>query len=254
MSKLYVTATPIGNLGDISQRAVETLRSADLILCEDTRVTSVLCRHFGITAQLVSYHKFNEAKRTDEIVTECIGKDMNIVLVSDAGMPCISDPGWRIVNALREAGCEVVSVPGACAVSSALSVSGFDITEYLFLGFFPRQGKEKLYKKIEATESPFVFYESPHRIIETLRGLAERFPDSKCNVCNDLTKMYERNYHGHINDVIDELLRNDKHMKGEYTVVVLPVITKETDIVADIIAKYSKNDIKTALNKLKNMG
>jgi len=219
---LYVVATPIGNLSDMSSRAAEVFNSVDFILCEDTRTTSVLLNHFKIKKPLYSYHKFNEQSKTGSIIDRIVKENLNAALVTDAGTPCISDPGSVIVDAAYKAGIEVVGIPGASAVILALSISGYETDSYTFFGFLSRKSsdRKKIFNNIKLSDVEiYVLYESPHRIINTLKEMAEVFPASEVTVCNDLTKKFERIYRGNTGNVITELTDNVKSEKGEYVVV-----------------------------------
>ena len=216
---LYIVATPIGNLGDMTPRAVHILQSVDLIAAEDTRHSKGLMFHFNIDTPLYSCHKFNEEKRGDFFIGK-LQEGKSMAIISDAGTPCISDPGHRLVKMAVEAGFAVVPVCGASAVVAALSASGFDVTRFTFLGFLPR-GKGEIEKTI-ATIAPgtAIFYESPKRIAKTLSAIAEAYPQSEVCLCNDLTKKYEKLYHGNIVDVLSQLEANENATRGEYACVI----------------------------------
>jgi len=224
--KLYVVATPIGNLADMTPRGVQVLSEADIIAAEDTRHSKVLLAHFGIRTPSFSCHKFNEDKRGDFFVKALLdGKD--VALISDAGTPCISDPGHRLVRLAAAAGAEVVAVCGASAVIGALSVSGFDASRFVFLGFLPRKTKElaevflmQPHLQAYVCNWPLVFYESPLRITKTLEYLSENYPYADICLCNDLTKKFERVYRGTPRAVLADLLENPNAGKGEYACVV----------------------------------
>lgn len=223
MGKLYVVATPIGNLNDISKRAIDTLNGVDLILCEDTRHSIKLLNYYNIKKKLISYHKFNEQKRSEYIVNEIINNDKNIALISDAGTPLISDPGYIIVKLAREKNIEVIGIPGPSAVITALSVCGFDTKGFSFYGFFPRIKKEKelIIKSIKKSDiNVFIFYESPKRIVETIKYLKNELSDFNIIICSDLTKLHEKHYWGKIDDVLNDLANNDKNNLGEYTIII----------------------------------
>ena len=217
--KLYVVATPIGNLGDMTPRAIEALRSCDIIAAEDTRTSMNLLNKFEIRTKMVSYHKFNERSTCDNLINELLdGK--NIALISDAGTPCISDPGSVLVKRAVESNIIVEGIPGACAVTTALSISGFDTNEFRFMGFFPRDnGEIKRFIQKLRTPSVYIFYESPKRIIKTLTLLDENLENVNICLCNDLTKKFERIYRGTPKEIIEELRDNPSAEKGEYTVV-----------------------------------
>lgn len=222
--KLYVVATPIGCLDDLTPRAADVLKRVPVIAAEDTRTSWPLLSKLGVEAKLVSYHKFNERSRVDELLGE-LASGRDIALISDAGTPCVSDPGCILVEAAAAAGYDVVAVCGACAAVSAASVSGFDLTSFAFYGFVPRENGEirKLWERILSDSvKTAVFYESPMRILTTLSSLREAAPDAKLCVCNDLTKLHERIYRGSPDEVISELETNPNYQKGEYTIVMQP--------------------------------
>ena len=216
--KLYVVATPIGNLSDFSERAIETLKSVDLIAAEDTRNTIKLLTHFDIHTPQTANHKFNERQAVDRLVKEILdGK--SIAVVSDAGTPCINDPGFILVEACAEAGIDVVGIPGCCAAATVVSVSGLPSDSFLFMGFFPREKKdaEKLFDYIGNNKTElYIFYESPKRIIDSMELIDKAFPDSKIALCNDLTKTFERIYRGTPAEVLSDLKANSNAEKGEY--------------------------------------
>jgi 16S rRNA (cytidine1402-2'-O)-methyltransferase len=219
--KLYIVATPIGNLGDMTPRAVEILREADIIAAEDTQTSMTLLTKFEIKTKLISNHKFNETNSADYFINELLnGK--NIALISDAGTPCISDPGSVLVKRASENNIEVVSIPGACAAAAAVSISGFDIKSFVFEGFFPRDNTEikKIIKKLTDNPGVYIFYESPKRIIKTIRYFAENLPEASICLCNDLTKKFEKIYRGSPVDVLENLRVNPSAEKGEYTIVI----------------------------------
>ena len=222
--KLYVVATPIGCLDDLTPRAADVLKRVPVIAAEDTRTSWPLLSRLGVEAKLVSYHKFNERSRVDELLGE-LASGRDIALISDAGTPCVSDPGCILVEAAAAAGYDVVAVCGACAAVSAASVSGFDLTSFAFYGFVPRENGEirKLWERILSDSvKTAVFYESPMRILTTLSSLREAAPDAKLCVCNDLTKLHERIYRGSPDEVMGELETNPNYQKGEYTIVMQP--------------------------------
>ena len=217
---LYVVATPIGNMDEITPRALQVLSEADLIAAEDTRNTGLFLNRLDISAKLIAYHKFNEASRLDLLLGK-LKSGQSIALVSDAGTPCISDPGYLLVKAAADEGVTVVGVSGPCAVITAISVSGFSAEPFLFLGFLPR----KAGALVEAMDplrfgTTIVFYESPKRIAATVALLAANFPEASLCLCNDLTKKFERIYRGSASDVLEALQNNPYAEKGEYTCVV----------------------------------
>ena len=222
MPMLYVVATPIGNLNDLSPRMHQALEQADLIAAEDTRVTMKLLNQFGIKKPMTSCHRHNEEGKAPQIVTRMLEEDLTVALTCDAGTPGISDPGHLLVRACWEAGIAVQPVCGPSAVVTALSASGFDAREYAFYGFLPRE-KKALNEKLDAihrTGIPvFVLYESPHRIVDLVETIAEKWPQCLLCVCSDLTKRFERIYRGDATQVLDRLHANPSVEKGEYCLV-----------------------------------
>jgi 16S rRNA (cytidine1402-2'-O)-methyltransferase len=223
MAKFYVVATPIGNLGDITLRAIETLKEVDLILCEDTRVTKRLLDKYSINKPTTSYHAQSKLSKTDKIF-ELLEEGKNLALVSDAGTPGISDPGAMLVSQIKEKfknEVEVIPVPGASAVITALSASGLPIHEFTFLGFLPhKKGRETLFKEIAQAKRTMVFYESPHRILKTLESLNKFCPEKKVCLARELTKIYEEFKTGTPSEVLEYLTQNPVKQKGEFTVLV----------------------------------
>ncbi|MDX9972344.1 MAG: 16S rRNA (cytidine(1402)-2'-O)-methyltransferase [FCB group bacterium] len=190
--RLYVVATPIGNLEDMTARGLRILREADLIACEDTRHSKRLLDHYAIQTPLTSYHEHNEAQKADVLLGE-LERGRNLALITDAGTPGISDPGYRIVRAARQAGFEVVTVPGPSACAAALAVSGLPTDRFTFHGFFPRKRGEadRLLDEIARSGGTHVFYESPHRLVDALEAVAARLPECEVCVARELTKIHE---------------------------------------------------------------
>lgn len=222
MPKLYVVATPIGNLSDLTPRMREAIESADLIAAEDTRVTMKLLNHWDLKKSLISCHRHNEEEKAPRIVERMLAEDLSVALTCDAGTPGISDPGHLLVRACHEAGIEVIPVSGPSAAITALSASGFDAREFAFYGFLPREKKflrEKL-RTIRQSGIPVcVLYESPHRICDLVRQIDEDWHGCMLCVCSDLTKRYERFYRGTAEDVLAMLEANPSVEKGEYCIV-----------------------------------
>jgi 16S rRNA (cytidine1402-2'-O)-methyltransferase len=214
---LAVCATPIGNLADVTLRVLDELRAADLVLCEDTRHTRVLLDRHGISVRLLSYHEHNEAKRTAELLPRLEGGE-RVALVSDAGLPGISDPGARLVAAALNAGVPVTVLPGPSAAETALVASGFAAERYQFVGFLPRGAKalRALWDELARWPHPVVAFESPRRLPATLRSLAEADPDRPVAVCRELTKKFEEVVRGPAAEVAG---RFAEAPKGEITVV-----------------------------------
>jgi 16S rRNA (cytidine1402-2'-O)-methyltransferase len=200
---LYIVATPIGNLEDITRRALRVLSEVDIIACEDTRHTRTLLNHFGIKTKTVSYHEHNEHERTDELV-ERLAAGANIALVSDAGTPAINDPGFRLVRAAIERGLKVVSVPGATAFVAALVASGLPTDEFYFAGFLPpREHARRLrLAALRAMPATLIFYEAPHRILAALTDAREILGEREAAVARELTKLHEEIARGRLTDLI----------------------------------------------------
>ena len=227
---LYIVATPIGNASDITQRAVKILNEADMVAAEDTRTTQNLFKILGIKNRTISNHKFNEKNNVDYLVTE-LEKGKKIALVSDAGTPCINDPGWIIVKAALERNIPVIGIPGASSVMTALCISGFPLDSFAFYGFLPRKANDIKTTLDMAGKNSIplaVFFESPRRIKKTLEVFAAYVPQALLCLCNDLTKMYERIYRGTSGEILEELNTNPSAEKGEYTLVAYLGTAQET--------------------------
>jgi 16S rRNA (cytidine1402-2'-O)-methyltransferase len=217
---LYVVATPIGNLEDISYRAVRVLKEADLIACEDTRHTAKLLHHYGIDKPTVSYHEHNEAARAEELVTKLIA-GLNVAQVSDAGMPGISDPGYRVIKLAIERGVPVVPIPGASAVVTALAASGLPTDSFQFLGFLPARSGERrtLLESVRNAQQTTVVYEAPHRIAETMKDIVELLGAERPVVlARELTKLHEEFIRGSAAQVLHRAQEHE--LKGEITLLV----------------------------------
>ncbi len=219
MAKLYIVPTPIGNLDDITLRAIAVLREADFILAEDTRTTSFLLRHLGIEKKLRSHHKFNE-HATVQSVAETIAAGRCVALVSDAGTPGISDPGFLLVRTCIEQGIEVETLPGATAAIPALVQSGFPCDRFCFEGFLPqKKGRNKHLQALADEERTMIFYESPYRVVKCLEQLAELFgPERRVSVSRELTKKFEQTVRGTLAEVFDHFRAAEP--KGEFVIVV----------------------------------
>jgi 16S rRNA (cytidine1402-2'-O)-methyltransferase len=216
---LYIVATPIGNLKDITLRALDILKQVDYILAEDTRVTKKLLMHYDIDIPVLSYHQHSKEEKRFEILKKLIdGKDL--ALVSDAGTPGISDPGNELIAFLieKEPDINIVPIPGPSALVTALSVSGFRADKFIFLGFLPKKKRSKLFSWLKEGKYTFCFYESPKRILKTLEILKEEFGDRKVFIARELTKLHESLYRGETSEVIEKLQKDP--VKGEIVVVV----------------------------------
>lgn len=243
MSTLYIVATPIGNLEDISMRALRILGEVDFILCEDTRVTRVLLDHYKISTPTISYHQHSGEHKVNEII-DLLVQGKNLALVSDAGTPSISDPGGKLVQAVIEnfgiesngnSPVQIESVPGPSAVTAALSISGIPTDKFIFMGFPPhKKGRQTFIRKIVASEWPVVVYESKHRIIKFLEELrqataaAEQVTEEKSKqvnltsvvVCRELSKMFETVYRGRLENIIEKIKADKNDQKGEFVVII----------------------------------
>ena len=239
MGTLYVVGTPIGNLDDFSKRAVDTLNLVDVILCEDTRHSMILLNHYNIKKRCISYHKFNEKEKVDSII-DMLKKGLNVAIITDAGLPCVSDPGYILVEAARLNDIEVIGVGGISASVTALSISGLKNDSFTFYGFFPRENKDKksLIETLKKSSvDTFIFYESPKRILKTLEYLKDSLGNIKICVCSDLTKLHEKSYFGTIEKVHNELVNNPNVEKGEYTFVIEKCFVEEEKIDLSIEAR-----------------
>ena len=219
---LYIVATPIGNSRDMSPRGVQILTEVDIIAAEDTRRSMVLLNKLGIKNKLVSNHKFNEYGKAKYFINEMLsGK--SVAVITDAGTPCISDPGNELIKAAVEAGIKVIGVPGCCAAVTALSVSGFDLSSFMFFGFFPRENADRrriLEKLRRGDTKTFAFYESPKRIMELVDFFIDSGAVVRMCLCNDLTKLHEMSFRGSPAEVKDQLLAKGNYDKGEYAVII----------------------------------
>lgn len=217
--KLFVVGTPIGNLGDISPRAIETLKSADFIAAEDTRVSGKLLSRFGIETRMVSFHKYNESEKSGELIRR-LQSGENGAIITDAGMPCISDPGEILVRRCREQGVEVVVVPGCNAAVAAVAVSGLHTERFVFEGFLPTENKplSARLEEIAPLAHTLVFYEAPHRLLKTLSALSGALGNRNCAACRELTKLHETV----LCDTLDGLYEyySQNPPRGEFVLVV----------------------------------
>jgi 16S rRNA (cytidine1402-2'-O)-methyltransferase len=223
---LYIVATPIGNLEDITLRAIRVLGEVDTILCEDTRTTRTLLNKYDIKTKCISYHAHSTEKKANNIL-ELLKDGKNLALVTDAGTPCISDPGVLLVSQVKkEFGEEakVVPIPGASALVTALSACGVSVADFTFLGFLPhKKGRETLFKEIAKSDRPMVFYESSHRITKALESLAKECPEKKVTIARELTKFYEEFLDGGAEDLLGILKKDLNKQKGEFVVIVAPL-------------------------------
>lgn len=221
-SGLYIVGTPLGNLEDMSFRAVRTLSEADLILAEDTRTSGVLLRHYEVSTPLRSCHGFNERSRVDEVLT-LLETGQAVALISDAGMPVVSDPGGRMVRAVREAGHEVFAIPGPTAATTALALSGWGESGFLFLGFVPNKsaGRRRLLSSLTDETRTVILYESTHRIRKCLADLSEIMPEREVYIGRELTKKFETSVTGLPHELVEFFSTHS--VKGEFVVILGPV-------------------------------
>jgi 16S rRNA (cytidine1402-2'-O)-methyltransferase len=219
---LYVVATPIGNIEDISQRALETLQQVDFIAAEDTRHTRPLLKHYGINTPLRAFHQYNEHAKLEQLL-QSLDAGQSIALVSDAGTPLISDPGFPLVRELIERGGRVVPVPGASALICALSVSGLPTDRFLFLGFPPRQRRQRLswLQTLADEVSTLVFYESSHRVVDSVSAMSEIFgPNREGVIARELTKLHETILRGSLASLLEQLQQDSDQQKGEFVILI----------------------------------
>lgn len=218
--KLYIVSTPIGNLEDITLRAKRILNEVEIIACEDTRVTKKLLSHLGIQKPLQSLHEHNESAKSIELVNK-LNDGKNIAIVSDAGTPCISDPGYRLVKLAAENDIKVITIPGPCAAISGLSISGLATDSFTFIGFLPRSASKikQVLNNLKDYPHTLIFYESPQRVLKILDHILKVLGDRKCSVSRELTKLYEETLRGNISDVISELKQRDK-IRGEFVLCI----------------------------------
>ena len=211
MAKLYIVATPIGNLKDISIRALHTLSEVDLVLCEDTRKTKKLLDFYDINTRVESYHQHSKITKINQIIG-LLKQDKNLALVSDSGTPGISDPGNKLIEQVKDI-TKIIPIPGSSAITAIASVSGFPMDKFIFLGFPPhKKGRQKFFKEVAEQKYPVIIYESPYRIIKTLKELKD-FGNFDIVVGRELTKMFETIYRGKISEIIDKI-----EPKGEFVI------------------------------------
>ena len=216
--KLYIVSTPIGNLKDITLRAIETLNEVDFILCEDTRVTSILLKQYNVVKQLISFNAVSEVKKIPAII-ERLKNGQSYALVSDSGTPVISDPGIRLISDAVRNNIEIISIPGATALISALTVSGLPTDSFIFEGFLPqKKGRQKKLQQLSGEVRTIVLYESSHRIEKLIDELVEYFPERFVVVCRELTKKFEEYWRGYPSELKQGLVQ--KIIKGEFVIVI----------------------------------
>lgn len=232
LGKLYIVATPIGNMSDMTFRAIETLKTVDIILCEDTRTTGSLLKHYAIEnkndegkSKLLSFHSHSKLQKTSLII-DMVHDGKNLALVSDAGTPCISDPGVMLIAELRKTfgnEMEVITIPGPSALISAVAISGLPSHEFTFKGFVPhKKGRETFFKEITECHHTVVFYESVHRILKTLESLVIYTPHHSVFIARELTKLFEQGISGTAQEILEYFTENPDKVRGEFVVIVSP--------------------------------
>jgi 16S rRNA (cytidine1402-2'-O)-methyltransferase len=231
---LYIVATPIGNLGDISHRAIEVLRRADVIAAEDTRHSSRLTQHFGIATRLVSYHDYSSSGREDAILAE-LAAGRSVALISDAGTPLISDPGYSLVARARQMQITVIPVPGACALTTALCAAGLPTDRFVFEGFPPhKQGaRRQLFESLADEQRTVIFYESPHRIADSVIDMRDAFGEQRqAVICRELTKTWETIHGDSLGGLSQWIMADDNNRRGEFVVLIhgAPVVDQDSQL------------------------
>ena len=248
--ELFVVATPIGNLGDITLRALETLKSVDLIACEDTRTSGTLLMHYGIRAEKFAYHTHNEAKATVELLTR-LQEGKRIALISDAGTPLVSDPGARLVRAAIEAGIRVTPIPGASALLCALTMAGLPTDQFLFVGFLPSKSGERRTHLNALREAPYtlVFYEAPHRVDDTLADIEALLGNRRAALARELTKLHETCERNTLSQLRTQL--QQQPARGEYVIIVegaAESLMSEAEIEAALKAHLATHSLREAVD------
>lgn len=248
---LYICGTPIGNLQDITIRVLNILKEVKLIAAEDTRHTKILLIHYQINTEVTSYHEYNKFKKAPYLV-EILKNGQDIALVSDAGMPGISDPGYVLINLALDNNIKIIPIPGVSALTTALVVSGLPTDKFVFEGFLPRKNKERkrYFKSIKNEERTIIFYEAPHRLKRALKDMLEILGDRKIVIARELTKKYEEIIRGKLNLVLSEM--NTKEIKGEITLVVQGGIKEKGNDTIDFLK--DEGIMEKYLKKLKNQG
>ncbi|HZJ45699.1 MAG TPA: 16S rRNA (cytidine(1402)-2'-O)-methyltransferase [Pyrinomonadaceae bacterium] len=253
---LYVVATPIGNLGDITYRAVQILNEVSLIACEDTRHTRKLLQHYGITTRTISYHEHNEQQRTNELL-ELIKNGSDVALVSDAGSPTVSDPGFRIIQAAAKNDLTVVPVPGPSALVAALTVAGLPTDEFLFVGFLPAKALARKNKlgQLRSVEATLIFYEAPHRLAATLNDAVAVLGDRTAVVARELTKLHEQIKRGRLSELAEHYA-SVENPRGEIVLlidrhVIEPARTATKSSISEVVQRLESEgmDHRLALKK-----
>lgn len=241
--KLYICGTPIGNLEDITLRSLKTLRKVNLIAAEDTRHTRKLLSHYHINKSLTSYHEFNKEKKSDYIL-QYLKKGQDVALVSDAGMPGICDPGFEIINLMIQNHIQVIPIPGVSALTTALVISGFDMSSFIFEGFIPKKKteKERFFSGLKEEKRTIIFYESPYRIKDTLTIIKKTMGERRIVITRELTKKFEEIKRGYISEIINEV--SPQNIKGELTLVLQGFKGKKNELESTVDDPKIKDEIK----------
>ncbi|MBN1684271.1 MAG: 16S rRNA (cytidine(1402)-2'-O)-methyltransferase [Gammaproteobacteria bacterium] len=242
LGTLYIVATPIGNLSDISSRAIETLKKVDFIAAEDTRHSKPLLHHFSIKTPLIAFHEYSKEKDIEHIMT-LLQQSKSIALISDAGTPLISDPGFRLVRRARAENINVIPVPGACAAIAALSVSGLPSDRFIFEGFLPAKhnARVKYLENLQNESRTMIFYESPHRIIAMLEDMTTVFgQERQAVIARELTKMFETISDGSLVELLDEIKKNPEQQQGEFVVIIHGIDKTDEKLINDQDLKMLK--------------
>lgn len=246
--ELYIVSTPIGNIQDISLRAIDTLSNVDIIACEDTRETLKLLNEYNIKKKLISYHEHNKYDKLDTII-DFLQNGLRVALVTDQGTPIISDPGYELVKRIKELGFKVTAIPGACAMINALVLSGIDAREFVFVGFLStkqKEIKETLYR-LKDEQRTIVFYVSVHKLIDNIDSLIQYFGENrKASLIREMTKVYEEIYDGSLKEIKDEFVKRDN--KGEFVLVVKG--KSKDEIIKENDARYKDIDLKSHFEML----
>ena len=241
LGKLYLVATPIGNLEDITFRAINILKNVDLIAAEDTRHTLKLLNYYEINKPLISYHRHNEDIKTDILINKLL-EGKNIAVVTDAGTPGISDPGEEIVKKAIKNGIEIVPIPGACALINALISSGLNTKEFAFYGFLPlnKKNRNNTLDRIKREDKTIILYEAPHKLLKTLEDILENIGDIGCVIAKELTKIHENFTRDNISNILTDLRRKE-NIKGEY-IILLDLNSNQLEDDGEIISNKSVNE------------
>ena len=241
IGKLFIIATPIGNLSDITLRALETLKEVDLILCEDSRVTSVLLRHHLIDKPVFVYNDHSNEYIRQKIISK-LEEGQNLALVSDAGTPLISDPGYKLIQDLRARNIAIESLPGPCSVIAALTLSGLPTDRFMFIGFLPHKatGKEKIFTELRTIQTTLVCFEAANRLLETLEIMESYFADRSITIAREITKLYEETVSGNAREIIQYYQNNPDKLRGEIVIVTSPPSDAETNPEEQIIVQLKK--------------